>query len=133
LERVEWTPTQDVEANQQKRPRTALIGALTIVALIASFVLAIMARGHDNIALVIVTPEGTTVSIGDREARELPNRPATSEGLASHYFMVDAGEHDITFKEPGKPQSVQSVTVPDSRMPVIYTLMRDTLREMKPR
>ena len=121
------------EPNPQKKPRTALIGALTILVLAVSFTLAILARGEPDIPLVVVAPEGTVVTLNDREARQLPNQPSTSEGLASHYFMVQPGEHDVRFKQPGRPESVQVITVPSSDMPVIFTLLNDTLREVKAR
>lgn len=121
------------EPDPQKRPRTALIGALTIVVLAASFILAIMARAKPDVAFVVVAPAGTSVILSDHEARNLPNRPSTSEGLASHYFMIQPGEHEVRFKQPGRAEAAQLVTVPPSRMPVIYTLLNDTLREMKSR
>ena len=121
------------EPNPQKKPRTALSGALTIAVLATSFILAILARGQADVALVVVAPEGTVITLNDREARELPDRPSTSEGLASHYFMVQPGDHDIRFKLPGRPESVQLISVPASKMPVIFTLLNDTLREMKAR
>jgi hypothetical protein len=119
------------EPNGQKRPRTALIGALTIIVLAASFILAIRARGNPDVALVIVAPEGTSVRLNDAAARELRNRPTNSEGLASHYFTVHPGDHDVRFKQPGRPETVQMINVPSSDMPVIFTLLNDTLREMK--
>jgi hypothetical protein len=122
---VNWEP------NPQKKSRTALIGALTIIVLAVSFTLAILARGEADVPLVVVAPEGTLITLDDREARQLPRQPSTSEGLASHYFMVQPGEHDVRFKQPGRPESVQVITVPTSDMPVIFTLLNDTLREMK--
>ena len=124
---MNWNP------NVQKKSRTALIGALTIVVLAISFMLAIRARGNPDVALVVVAPEGTRITLNDREARDLPNRPSTSEGLASHYFMVRPGDHDVRFKQPGRPEAVQMISVPSSDMPVIFTLLNDTLREMKAR
>jgi hypothetical protein len=47
--------------------------------------------------------------------------------------MIEAGDHDVRFQEPDRPLRVQSIAVRRSGMPVIYTLLRDTLREMKNR
>ena len=110
-----------------------MIGALAIVALTASFIVAILARGKTEIPLVIVAPVGTTITLEDRVARNLPNAPNMSEGLASHYFMVDEGQYRVRIRQPGKPEAVQDLDIPASRVPVIYTLLNDTLREMKAR
>jgi hypothetical protein len=121
------------EPNPEKRPRTALVGALAIVALFGSFVLAIMSRGRTDMPLVIVAPSGTSVTVNDRQPRDLPQQPNTSQGLSSYYFFVDQGDHEVRFREPGKAERLQTLTIPASRVPIIYTLLNDTLREMKAR
>ena len=123
----------NLEPNPQKRPQTALIGALTIVALAASFIFAIMARGRSNMPLVIVAPAGTVLTVNDRKPRDLPSQPNTPGDLASYYFFVDAGEHQVRFQEPGKAERAQVLVIEETRMPIIYTLLKDTLREMRAR
>jgi hypothetical protein len=113
--------------------RNAVVGAITLTAIAISFVLAIRARDRVDVPLVIVAPVGTVVELDGDSPRRLPQQPNTSESLASYYFMTDAGEHHVRFQEPGGPMRNQAITVPATRLPVIYTLMRDTLREMKER
>lgn len=116
-----------------KSRRTAIIGALTLTALAVSFVLAIRARDRVDVPLVIVAPTGTAVALDGESPRVLPQQPGTSATLDSYYFLTEAGEHEVSFQEPGRPARRQSVTVQRSRMPVIYTLLRDTLRAMQQR
>lgn len=116
-----------------KSRRTAIIGALTLAALAISLVLAIRARDRVDVPLVIVAPKGTAVEVDGERPRVLPQQPGTSTALDSYYFMTAAGEHEVNFQEPGRPARRQSVTVQAGRMPVIYTLLRDTLREMQQR
>lgn len=121
------------ETHTEKRPRTALIGALTVIALSASFVLAIMSRGRTEMPLVIVAPAGTAITVNDRKPRDLPEQPGTPGGLSSHYFFVDVGEYQVRFQEPGKPERLQTLRIEPAREPIIYTLLNDTLREMRAR
>jgi hypothetical protein len=37
----------------------------------------------------------------------------------------------VRFREPGKPERVQSIELPAQNRPAIYTLLRDTLRIMQ--
>ena len=113
--------------------RNAILGAITLAALAISFILAIRARDRVDVPLVIVAPQGTTVELDGEKPRQLPPQPNTPSSLASFYFLTQAGEHEVRFQEPGRPEREQNLTVPPSRMPVIYTLLRDTLREMKER
>ena len=124
----------DSDYNSKKKPATALIGALTIVALVASFWLAIRARGvgNANMPLVIVAPSGTIVKVNGRNPRDLPNQPHTPDGLASYYFFVDEGEYQVSFREPGKAERLQMLDIEPTRSPIIYTLLKDTLRLMRP-
>lgn len=111
-----------------------MIGALTVTALVASFALAIFARGgRTDMPLVIVAPAGTTITLDGRRPRDLPNQPNTPGGLSSYYFYVDEGDHEVRFREPGKPERAQVLTIPESRLPIIYTLLKDTLRQMRSR
>ncbi len=111
--------------------RTAVIGAITVAALVVSFILAIRAGDGRPVPLIIVVPEGTQVQLEGADRRDLPEQPNTSEGLTSYYFQADAGKRDVTFREPGKPVRIQSIEIPAQRQPVIYTLLRDTLRPMQ--
>lgn len=111
--------------------RTALIGAITLAALVISFILAIRAGDGRPVPLIIVVPEGTQVQLEGADQRDLPEQPNTSEGLTSYYFQADAGRRDVTFRETGKPARTQSIEIPARRAPVIYTLLRDTLRLMQ--
>jgi hypothetical protein len=113
--------------------RNAIVGAITLTAIAVSFILAIRARDRVDVPLVIVAPVGTTVELDGDQPRELPQQPNTPNTLASYYFLTESGDHQIRFQEPGRPAREQSVNVPPSNMPVIFTLLRDTLREMKER
>lgn len=106
---------------------------MTVVALFASFLLAILSRGRTEMPLVIVAPTGTTVTVNDRKPRDLPEQPGTPGGLSSHYFFVDVGEYDVRFREPGKPERLQTLHIEPTREPIIYTLLNDTLRAMRAR
>ena len=117
----------------RKSRRTAITGGLTLTALAVSFVLAIRARDRVDVPLVIVAPAGTTVELDGERPRVLPQQPGTSASLDSYYFLTEAGQHVVRYQEPGQAARQQSVTVHRSRMPVIYTLLRDTLREMQQR
>lgn len=113
--------------------RNVIIGALTIAALAVSFVLALRMRARIDVPVVIVAPAGTVVTMDAQEARILPSRPNTSSALASYYFSTTAGLHEVRFQQPGRPRRMQDITVPSTRLPVIYTLLRDTLRELRNR
>jgi hypothetical protein len=111
-----------------------MIGLLTLTALVASFALAIFARGgRRDMPLVIVAPTGTVVTVNDQRPRDLPSQPNTPGGLSSYYFFVDEGEQAVRFREPGKPERVQVLDIPATRLPIIYTLLKDSLREMRSR
>ena len=110
-----------------------MIGALTLVALIISFMLAIRARDQGDVALVIVVPAGTELRIEGARPRALPEQPDMQAGLTSFYFMTRPGEHDVVFREPGKSERTQSIEVPQENAPVIYTLLHDSLRRMQAR
>lgn len=116
-----------------KSNRNAILGAVTVTAIAISFILAIRARDRVDVPLVIVAPLGTKVELDGDRPRTLPPQPNTPNTLASFYFLTEAGEHDIRFQEPGHPVRTQSVNVLPSKMPVIFTLLRDTLREMRER
>lgn len=111
--------------------RTALIGAITLAALVISFILAIRAGDGRPVPLIIVVPQGTQVELEGADRRTLPEQPNTSEGLTSYYFQADAGRRDVTFREPGKAGRTQTIEIPAQRDPVIYTLLQDTLRPMR--
>lgn len=113
--------------------RNTIIGAITIGAIITSFVLALMARRKVDVPFIVVAPVGTVVTLDGAKARALPDQPNAPSTLASFYFLTDPGDHEVRFQEPGKPQRVQSVDVAETRLPVIYTLLRDTLRPMATR
>lgn len=111
--------------------RNTIIGAITIGALLISFILAIVARRKVDVPVVVVAPVGTVVTLDGDAARQLPAQPNTPSTLASYYFLTNAGAHEVGFQEPGRPGRVQLVTIPETKLPVILTLLRDTLREMK--
>ena len=113
--------------------RNTIIGAITITALIVSLVLAVMARRKVDVPVVIVAPVGTVVRMDGEKPRELPQQPNTPNTLASYYFLAQPGDHEVKFQEPNRAPRNQTVTIETSRVPVIYTLLRDTLREMKAR
>ena len=113
--------------------RNVIIGALTIGTLAISFVLALRTRARIDVPVVIVAPVGTVVTMDAQDPRILPSQPNTSSALASYYFATTAGPHEIRFQQPGRPRRSQDVIVPPTRLPVIYTLLRDTLREMRNR
>jgi hypothetical protein len=113
--------------------RQAIIGVLTVIVLIAAFVLAWRARRYNDVPFVVVAPVGTVVTLDGLKPRVLRNQPNTSSTLASFYFLTDAGPHQVRFQEPGKSSHEQSVAIEASRLPVIYTLLRDTLRPVAPR
>ena len=113
--------------------RNVIVGAITVTALIVSFVLALRARDRVDVPLVIVAPAGTVVEVAGEEPRLLPQQPNTDNTLSSYYFLMEAGEHDVEFQEPGRQRRSQTLTVRASRVPVIYTLLRDSLREMRER
>ncbi|HET9440810.1 MAG TPA: hypothetical protein VFO52_11590 [Longimicrobiales bacterium] len=118
---------------ENRSPRTALIGALTLLALVATFILAVLTRRPSNVPVVIVAPAGTAVALDGSKPRLLPDQPNTAAGLSSYYFLTRPGEHEVQFREPGKADRVQSLQIPEGSLPVIYTLLRDTLREMRAR
>jgi hypothetical protein len=113
--------------------RNAVLGGITITAIIISFALALRARDRVDVPVVIVAPVGTAVELDGDEPRVLPPQPNTPSTLASFYFLTEAGEHEVRFQERGGAARTQAITVRASRMPVIYTLLRDTLREMRER
>ena len=113
--------------------RNVVVGAITIAALAISFALALRARARVDVPLLIVAPAGTVVTLDGDEPRVLPSQPNTSNILGSYYFLTDAGEHEVTFQEPGGAQRSQAITIRKTRLPVIFTLLRDTLREMRNR
>jgi hypothetical protein len=113
--------------------RNVIVGAITVTAIAVSFALALRARQNVDVPLIIVAPAGTLVRLDGDDPRILPSQPNTSSVLASYYFMTSGGEHDVLFQEPGGARREQSITVPSTRLPVIYTLLRDTLREMRNR
>lgn len=118
---------------EQVRRRNVIIGAVTVAAIAISFALALRARDRVDVPLIIVAPVGTFVRLDGDEPRVLPSQPNTSTALASYYFLTEAGEHGVVFQEPGAARHEQSITVRPTRMPVIYTLLRDTLSEMRNR
>jgi hypothetical protein len=101
--------------------------------LATSFVLALQARSQGEVPVVVVAPAGTIVTLDGKRPRTLPPPPNTSTELSSFYFMSDAGAHEIRFQEPGGIERVQHLAIQQSRLPVMYTLLRDTLRELKAR
>ena len=113
--------------------RNVIIGAITIVALGISFALAWRARDRSEVPLVIVAPAGTAVTVDGQDPRVLPSQPNTSPSLDSYYFRTAAGEHEVRFQQPGRVARVQAITIPATRLPVIYTVLRDTLRALKER
>jgi hypothetical protein len=113
--------------------RNAILGAITLTAIAASFVLAIRSRDRVDVPLVVVAPVGTTVELDGDAPRRLPQQPNTPNTLASYYFLTEAGRHTVRFQEPGRAVREQSIDIAPSRMPVILTVLRDTLREMKER
>ena len=123
----------DFDPSPSASRRHLILGAMTIIALAASFYLAIMARRQTDVPLVLIAPVGTTVTIDGKQPRLLPNQPRAAEDLASFYFLTTAGEHEISFRRPGGAPRVQVISVAETRLPVIYTLLRDTLYEMKGR
>ena len=118
---------------EQVQRRNVIVGAITIAALGISFALAWRARDRVEVPLVIVAPTGTAVTVDGQDPRVLPSQPNTSSTLGSYYFRTAAGEHEVRFQQPGRPGRIQAITIPATRLPVIYTLLRDTLREMKDR
>jgi hypothetical protein len=115
----------------EKNRRTAVIGALTLAALIISFILAIRARAPAQVQLVIVAPAGSEVRVEGARSRTLPEQPHTSEGLTSFYFTITPGHHEVRFRERGKAERIQAIEVAAQNRPAIYTLLRDTLRAMQ--
>lgn len=113
--------------------RNAVIGGITLTALALSFILALRARDRVDVPLVIVAPVGTVIEVDGDTPRRLPAQPNTSAALASYYFMIEAGDHQVRFHEPGRPARTQPITVPATRLPVIFTLMQDTLRALRER
>jgi hypothetical protein len=113
--------------------RNTFVGAVTVTALIASFALAVLARGKADVPVVIVAPAGSMIRLDGDTPRELPPQPNTPNTLASYYFLTQPGVHEVRFQEPNGPHRSQDLSIPASRVPVIYTLLRDTLREMKAR
>lgn len=113
--------------------RNAVIGGITLTAIALSFILALRARDRVDVALVIVAPAGTMIEVDGDAPRRLPAQPNTSAALASYYFITDAGDHQVRFQEPGRPVRTQPITVPATDLPVIFTLMQDTLRAVRER
>ncbi len=113
--------------------RNTIVGAITVTALIASFGLAVLARGKPDVAVVIVAPAGTVVRLDGETPRELPQQPNTPNTLVSYYFLTEPGTREARFREPSAPERTQMLDINASRVPVIYTLLRDSLREMKAR
>jgi hypothetical protein len=113
--------------------RNIVVGAITIAALAASFILALRVRDRVDVPLVIVAPAGTAVTVDGEDPRVLPSQPNTPNTLASYYFLTNAGEHEVRFQAPGRARREQSITIRETRVPVIFTLLRDTLREMRNR
>ena len=114
-------------------PRTALIGAITVMALIAVFLLAVLSRKQSDVPLVIVAPQGTAIEVDGREPRVLPAQPGTDAALASFYYLIPPGEYAVRYRQPGAGERVQKVQVANSDRPIIYTLLRDSLHEMQAR
>ena len=119
------------EASARGSRRQSMIGAIALLGLAALFAFAIMARTHTDISLVVVAPAGTRVRVDGNEPRRLPEQPNTSSALASFHFTTTSGAHQVIFQEPGKPQREQTIELEATRLPVIYTLLRDSLRELQ--
>ena len=120
-------------AGESRSPRTAWIGAITIAAIFASFLLAILARKQTHVPFVVVAPLNTVVELDGNKPRVLPNEPRRSSELVSYYFRIRPGEHEVTYRLGDGIVKRQSVQISNSEYPVIYTLLDDSLHEMKPR
>jgi hypothetical protein len=118
---------------EQVQRRNVIVGAITVAAIAISFALALRARDSMDVPVIIVAPAGTLVRLDGDQPRILPSQPNTSPALASYYFLTRAGEHGVIVQAPGGVRHEQSITVRPTRMPVIFTLLRDTLREMRDR
>lgn len=110
-----------------------IVGGITLAALVISFALAWRARDRVDVTVIILAPAGTAVRVDGEQPRALPRQPNAPSRLVSLYFVIPAGEHEVTFQEPGRGGRTQSISIPATRLPVIYTLLRDTLREMRER
>ena len=122
-----------VDANESGSRRHRLLGAITIVALFGSVLLAILAKKQTDVPFVVVAPINTAIELDGAKPRILPSEPRGSATQATYYFRAKPGEHEVILQHADGRILKQVVTISASDYPVIYTLLNDSLHEMRAR